>query len=351
MERSFRENLQNNNRISELRKALEAGTATYSEADMYAVEVGQALAKAFHDNVSSSGLPDGKMYYNIASRVIPPPLRTSYEDIAEYAKAMQRGMNERARLGIKAQSAAYNEDREKGLIERACGADQYDDIRKSFEEDLVNFDQAVVTDTLHANAEFQYQAGLSPVIRRTANGGCCGWCAKLAGTYPYEDVRDTGNDVYRRHRACRCKVAFDPGDGKVQDVHTKRWTQRMSDDKIQSTGGKKTGTDRAKAYSKGWPTGSLKDARKKFANEGVTVTEYESGKIRYISKDGRYEVIEDIYGGYFRVLDHSIPGKRYRRKYVDLDGNDMRNVTEDTGRTRGRNREEYERATHFRNTD
>lgn len=223
VERSLRENLQSNNKIRELRKAMEAGTATYDEADRYAVEVGQALAKAFHDNISSDTLPDGKMYYNIASRIIPPPLRTTYEDIADYAQAIQRGMNERAQLGIAAQRAKYNVDKEKGLIERACGADQYDNVRKSFEGDLINFDQAVVTDTLHENAEFQYQAGLSPVIRRIANGGCCAWCAKLAGSYPYEDVRKTGNDVYRRHRDCRCRVVYDPGDGKVQNVHTKRW--------------------------------------------------------------------------------------------------------------------------------
>ena len=163
------------------------------------------------------------MYYNIAERVIPAPMMTSFREIADYAQTMQRGMNARAGIGIRALRAGYNKDREKGLIERACGAARYDDIRKSFEEDLVNFGQSVVTDTLHENAEFQYQAGLSPVIRRVANGGCCDWCAKLAGTYPYEEVRETGNDVYRRHRFCRCRVTYDPGDGRRQDVHTKRW--------------------------------------------------------------------------------------------------------------------------------
>ena len=225
VERSFRENLNNNKEIARLQELLTTGKATYHEADKYAVEVGQALAKAFRDNVTADALPDGRMYYNIASRVLPPPLRMSYEEIANYAEAMQRGMNERARIGIKAIRPKYNTDREKGLIEYASGA-EYENIKKNLEEDLINFGQAVVIDSLKANAEFQWQSGLSPVIKRTAEGGCCDWCSKLAGTYPYEQVRDTGNDVFRRHRFCRCNVTYDPQSGRIQNVHTKRWEPR-----------------------------------------------------------------------------------------------------------------------------
>lgn len=207
----------------ELQRLLEEGKATYDDADRYALEVGQALARAFSEHITGETLPDGKMYYNIASRVLPPTLRETYEEVSSFAESMQRGMNERAKLGIIAQKASYNANKEKGLIERACGADQYEDIRKSMEGDLVNFSQAVVTDTLKANAEFQFQAGLEPVIHRKAVGACCEWCAALAGDYPYADVRDTGNDVYRRHRDCRCRVTYDPGEGRIQNVHTKRW--------------------------------------------------------------------------------------------------------------------------------
>ena len=208
-----------------------------------------------------------------------------------------------------------------------------------------------MTDALKENAEFQYGAGLSPVIRRTANGGCCDWCAKLAGTYPYADVRDIGNDVYRRHRSCRCCIVYDPGEGKVQDVHTKQGTPLQNDDTMDEKDLPKDGADRARQYAGGWGQGSLKEARNKFAGGGVEVTDFEFGKIRYISKDGRYEVVQDIYGNYFRILDNSIPGKRRRRKYLDLDGNDMRNITEENGRIRGRSKQEYEQATHFNNID
>lgn len=226
IEHSFQRNIKNNRKIQELKRKLGRGEATYAEADQYAVEIGEALANAFHEHVSSDALPDGKMYYNIASRLISPPLKTSFAEISEYALTMQKGMNEKAQVGIKAQKAKYSISKEKGLIEYVCNAKSYDNVRKSFEADLINFAQAVVTDTLHENAEFQYQAGLSPVIRRIAHAGCCNWCARLEGTYQYEDVRATGSDVYRRHRDCRCLVVYDPGDGKIQNVYTKRWEKQ-----------------------------------------------------------------------------------------------------------------------------
>lgn len=32
-------------------------------------------------------------------------------------------------------------------------------------------------------------------------------------------------DVYRRHERCRCKVEYDPGDGRRQNVWDKKWTE------------------------------------------------------------------------------------------------------------------------------
>lgn len=45
---------------------------TYVGAEEYAEQVGSALAEAFRRHLSSDVLPDGKMYWNIADRVIRP---------------------------------------------------------------------------------------------------------------------------------------------------------------------------------------------------------------------------------------------------------------------------------------
>lgn len=86
---------------------------------------------------------------------------------------------------------------------------------------------AVVDDLIKSNADFHYKAGLSPKIIRKSNGSCCDWCSNLVGVYDYEDVKDTGNAVFRRHRYCDCTVIYDPGDGgKKWNVHThKEWNE------------------------------------------------------------------------------------------------------------------------------
>lgn len=200
-----------------------AGSANGKDLDAYAVREGELLAEALHRNVSGDVLPNGKMYFNIADRVLPSVLRENYDNVADMSERIIAGMNDRAAIHIRAQRPELNEDRVKGLVNLAATADQYEDRRKEIEADVVNFSQSVGTDTVRKNADFQYQSGLSPKIHRTAEGGCCKWCAGLAGTYDYASVKGSGSDVWQRHRDCRCIVEFDPGNGRRQNAHSKMW--------------------------------------------------------------------------------------------------------------------------------
>ena len=86
---------------------------------------------------------------------------------------------------------------------------------------------SVVDDFVRENADFQYEVGKSPVIIREGGSTCCKWCADLTGVYEYSRVRNTGNDVFRRHDNCRCTIEFDPGHGGArQNVHTKKMVSR-----------------------------------------------------------------------------------------------------------------------------
>lgn len=55
---------------AELLNKVKNGAATYADASKYAEIAGDKLSKALTDNISSDILPDGKMYYNIAQRVL-----------------------------------------------------------------------------------------------------------------------------------------------------------------------------------------------------------------------------------------------------------------------------------------
>lgn len=219
----YRKLREKDEKLARISERTAAGSADGKDLDAYAVREGELLAEALHRNVSGDVLPNGKMYFNIADRVLPSVLRENYDNVADMSERIIAGMNDRAGIHIRAQRPDLNEDRVNGLVNLAATADQYEDRRKEIEADVVNFSQSVGTDTVRKNADFQYQSGLSPKIHRTAEGGCCKWCSGLAGTYDYASVKGSGSDVWQRHRDCRCIVEFDPGNGRRQNAHTKAW--------------------------------------------------------------------------------------------------------------------------------
>lgn len=116
-------------------------------------------------------------------------------------------------------------------------------------EPLVNFAQTIVDDAVRANADFQYKAGLSPKIIRTSTGKCCKWCDNLAGVYEYEEVSDTGNNVFRRHKHCKCLVEYDGNDGKRTNVHTKKTANKNDIEKrIENANKANKRTARSREY-------------------------------------------------------------------------------------------------------
>lgn len=219
----FKNKFDNSKIIRELYRKVKQGNATYKEANEFAIEVGEILSGSFKKNLSSSVLPDGRMYYNIADRIIRDTLGNNYELVADISAKIQEILNKKAGIGIKAIKPKINEDKVRGIVDIVSGKEKYDDIAYMLGEPVVNFSQSVVNDAVRENADFQYKAGLSPKIIRTSTGKCCEWCDKLAGIYDYEAVSDTGNNVFRRHKYCRCLVEYAPGDGKRQNVHTKQW--------------------------------------------------------------------------------------------------------------------------------
>ena len=217
----FRKSYNASSKIQSLLKKVKDKTATYAEAQEYAIEVSRLIGHAYEKHVSSAVLPDGRMYYNIAARLIPANLDENYRLVLEYAVSVQKALNEKAGIGMKPQTPELNRDRVDGIVDYVSNAEQYDQIADKLPAIFENFSQNVVDETIKKNAEFQWKAGLDPKIIRKAERKCCQWCSNLAGVYHYPDVPD---DVYRRHGNCRCQVEYDPGDGRRQNVHTKRLT-------------------------------------------------------------------------------------------------------------------------------
>ena len=111
---------------------------------------------------------------------------------------------------------------------------------------------------------------------------------------------------------------------------------------------KRDGADRASEHSQNWTHASLSDTIKRLGltqKSGVNDT----GKIIYSRPDSNVTVVFDTKGNYFRVQDSSI-SPRKRSAYLDIDGRPAQNIVEN-GKTRGRTKDEFQRDTHFLNTD
>ena len=213
------------NLIKDLLLKVENNTATYEEADKFAVRVGEILAKVFGMNITKESIQSEKLTVEIAKLIIEPMLKNNHQIITETTLKIQKSLNDLA--GIKLKVVKPKDDvmnnRINGLIKKVTSYDDLNDAMWVLDEPVVNFSQSVTTDILKENFDFHGKVGLGPVIKRIGVGEPCSWCSNLIGVYSYPDVPD---DIYKRHKHCRCMVVYKPTkDGKVQDVWSKKWEQ------------------------------------------------------------------------------------------------------------------------------
>ena len=248
VQKEFNRLLSGNKEIKKYNELIKDGEATYEEMNDLAVTIGELMAKSYK-TITAEDLPDGVMYYNIADRVVRPTLEAAQELVLEQSALTQKALNTKAGLGLNAVKGEVNRRRVQGVIDKLT-AEPFENVRWILSEPVVNMLQSNVDDTIRANVEFHAKAGLRPVIKRTynpvpittyikrgkhgkiygpypqTNPMPCKFCMSLAGTYDYDTV---SREVYRRHENCRCKVLYDPRNGKVQDVHTKTWQEENQD--------------------------------------------------------------------------------------------------------------------------
>ena len=81
-----------------------------------------------------------------------------------------------------------------------------------------NIGNSMHDNCIEENAKLHDKAGLDTYLVRDAGGGCCAWCAAIAGRYKYADAPD---DVFRRHDHCTCTTTYECGKMR-QDVRSKK---------------------------------------------------------------------------------------------------------------------------------
>lgn len=215
LKKDFNSKYKSNKKIAKLLE-----TKTHANAYLYAQEVGNILADVFNSQLSASILPDGKMFFNIAERILNDTLGNNHKLVTEYAVELQTALNKEAKIGLKPKVNKINKDRIDGIVNRITSEDNFDDIKWILKAPVVNFSQSVVDDFIMTNVDFHAKAGLKPKISRYLVGKCCDWCKNLAGTYDYP----VDKIIYARHDNCDCVVEYHPKDGRgIQNAYTKRW--------------------------------------------------------------------------------------------------------------------------------
>ena len=206
IEKAFQIHTENDRTLSRVTKRIRDGTATQEDGHEYAVRIGKDSSKALRDVLTAENLPDGKLYYNIATRTVIPTLENNQALVNDAASKIQKSQDKKKKLTLNAVKPKFPKERIDGLIDKMTEDDiELEDALIWIGEPIVNNSEAFFDDFVRENADFRSKAGLKTTITRIAEANCCAWCAALEGSWEYGKEP---SEVYARHEFCRCSVTY-----------------------------------------------------------------------------------------------------------------------------------------------
>jgi hypothetical protein len=219
------------NELEAITKRIEAGTASYADAQRFSGTVGRVVGDIMSRAVCII-FPQGKADRKTIEAFLPPMLRDNYTLITSITTQVQEALNRKAGLRLKAAKPAYNKTRASGMVTELVRAEEAAEKAPVIAQQIENAARSIVDDAVKTNVAAHYRAGLRPKITRTAVGKCCQWCSDLAGVYRYPD--DVPEGIYRRHTNCNCLVTYDPGNGaRQQDVWSRKQLSDNREERIE----------------------------------------------------------------------------------------------------------------------
>lgn len=220
---SFYADYNKNKKLSRLYQKVRDGTATYKQANDFAIEVGNILVKSYKSNLETES-----MDFATALKLLNNPMNNNYKLISEYCDSVQSILNGKYRMQVNSVIPNVNQDRINGLAKAVSTAKTEIEAVNLFGEPIINFSQSVVDDVVRENARFASDLGFTPQIVREYEGPHnergrivdCKYCQGLAGTYDYADVKSGNSEVYKRHEGCRCTLTYIPSKGTSTRMRT-----------------------------------------------------------------------------------------------------------------------------------
>lgn len=212
--------------VKKIYKKVRNGTATFKEMKRFSERAGSILCRALETTFTAENLPDGKLYQNIAEKVIKPMLEQNHELISEVCSYVGDDLNRAARIGTNTVTAVFNTDKAETVAQIAANCGEIKPGNKAAQL-VENATMSMVDDFIQVNLEFQKKLGLHPQIQRIYHGGenRCEFCASLQYTGVYKGPGMPSN-IFQRHRDCRCTLIYKPQKGPYQDP----WSKAQKDD-------------------------------------------------------------------------------------------------------------------------
>lgn len=201
---AFIDEVNGDKKCQELYAKIYKGDASYKTASQLAIRIGENLGKVLKKYAPTQNIDEWDL-----NDLLPKSLGLDHRMVSTACEQIQEQMNKDAGLGIKPKAPKFDYDRVNGLIkELEDHADNFEDIEKAFYDQLCNFSQSIVDYSIRDNMQLMARAGIKTQVIRQAEFKACQWCRDIAGVYDYAQVKDTGNDVWRRHENCRCTIDY-----------------------------------------------------------------------------------------------------------------------------------------------
>ena len=216
LKEEFEREVRADKKATQLYTKIYKGKGTYQTASQLAVRIGDDFGKVLKRHSPEDLLVDWDI-----EDLIPRALGLDHAMVCDACREVQKNMNKDANLGIKYQEPKFNSDRAWGIVDELKNNPEFTNIEKSFYDQLVNFSQNIVDDSIRDNADVMWKSGIRTIIVRQCEFDGCAWCQEVAGSYDYSEVRFTGDDVWRRHENCQCTIDY------VTERNTGLYTERV----------------------------------------------------------------------------------------------------------------------------
>lgn len=210
----FQSRMMKDRRLARLSEKVGKGIASYKDVATVAERVGNHSAKSLKKVLTADAVPGGIMTWNVAEKTVGRQARLQYDLISETAVTVQKSLNQKAGLGLRAVVGDFDEDNIREILGRLSSGESLKDLAWILDDPIVRNAMSVADSAIRANADLERRSGMRPTVTRIPEYGACAWCEDLAGTYDYDDVRDKGNEVWMRHNNCRCHILFDPTESR-----------------------------------------------------------------------------------------------------------------------------------------